>query len=362
MSVRLRFQRGSCDSLESLHPAYFALVMATGIVAIAAHLHGLPLVPQPLFWLNAFFLAALVAATAARIFRHFHAFAADVSSHSRGMGFFTTVAAFGVFGAQLVLQMQAARLAVAFLVLAAALWLVTTYGVLAVLTVKEDKPDVAEGLNGGWLVSVVATQSVAILILLVLSAGVLEGLQQVLAFLALILWLGGGALYLWLMTIIFYRYTFVRMLPEDLTPPYWINMGAVAISTLAGTVLLEQAALSPVIRELAPFIKGFTLFFWAIGSWWIPMLVVLGVWRYLIRGVAFTYDPLYWGGVFPLGMYSVCTYRLASALNAPFLMPLAESFMVIALAAWAAAFVGLADSLLNGARRTQPRLWSKDKR
>src|SRR3546814_4885174 len=83
-----------------------------------------------------------------------------------------------------------------------------------------------------------------------------------------------------------------------------------------------------------------------IGTWWIPMLVVLGVWRYLIQAVPFAYDPLYWGGVFPLGMYSVCTYRLAEVLPAPFLMPLSKAFMLIALAAWAMALFGLLDSLL----------------
>ena len=83
------------------------------------------------------------------------------------------------------------------------------------------------------------------------------------------------------------------------------------------------------------------------------MLVVLGVWRYLIRGVPFTYDPLYWGGVFPLGMYSVCTYWLAEMLDASFLMPLSDAFMFIAVAAWTATFAGLADSRLNpAARRT----------
>src|SRR3546814_11776122 len=81
------------------------------------------------------------------------------------------------------------------------------------------------------------------------------------------------------------------------------------------------------------------------------MLVVLGVWRYLIQAVPFAYDPLYWGGVFPLGMYSVCTYRLAEVLHAPFLMPLSKAFMLIALAAWAMALLGLLDSLRPDERR-----------
>src|SRR3546814_2537032 len=66
------------------------------------------------------------------------------------------------------------------------------------------------------------------------------------------------------------------MSAEDLTPPYWINMGAVAISTLAGARLLSQSALSPIVGDLTSFVAGLTLFFWAIGTWWIPMLVALG--------------------------------------------------------------------------------------
>ena len=342
----LHFKRGRRDKLETLHPAYFALVMATGIVALSSRLHGIPFVPTALFWLNAFFFASLVFATVLRVLRFPRAFTADLSSHSRGVGFFTLVAACGVFGSQLVLQMNAVDVAWFFWVATATLWCIVTYGVLALLTVKPDKPGLVDGLNGGWLVSVVATQSLAILTVLVLPSEISAQLQQALAFGAVVLWLGGGALYMWLMTLIFFRYTFMPMSPEDLTPPYWINMGAVAISTLAGTMLLDLSALSPVVVALAPFIKGLTLLYWAVGSWWIPMLLVLGAWRYLVRRVPFTYDPLYWGGVFPLGMYSVCTYRLSQTLDATFLMPLSQAFMFAALAAWATAFVGLTESLL----------------
>ena len=38
--MRLRFEHGQRDELKTLHPAYFAMVMATGIVSIDAHLHG----------------------------------------------------------------------------------------------------------------------------------------------------------------------------------------------------------------------------------------------------------------------------------------------------------------------------------
>src|SRR5262249_25949789 len=192
------------------------------------------------FWLNALFLAGLAAATAVRILRYPQAFAADIQSHNRGVGFFTIAAATAVFGTELVLQFDAAGIAAVFWIASAVLWFVTTYGVFAVLTVKPDKPSLADGLNGGWLISVVSCQAVAILTVLISAAGVFAGLESSLLFAALVLWLGGGALYLWIVTLIFFRYTFVHMAPQDLTPPYWINMGAVAISTLVGATLIEH--------------------------------------------------------------------------------------------------------------------------
>jgi tellurite resistance protein TehA-like permease len=137
------------------------------------------------------------------------------------------------------------------------------------------------------------------------------------------------------------------MAPSDMSPPYWINMGAVAISTLAGTMLVAGAHHAPLLQELLPFTKGLTLAFWATATWWIPMLLILGVWRHVYRRFPLRYDPLYWGAVFPLGMYTACTFRLAQVLNLDFLQPIPRVMIYVALGAWLAVCCGWVKAVLT---------------
>jgi tellurite resistance protein TehA-like permease len=336
-------------SVETMHPAYFALVMATGIVSIACQLLELRPIAVALLWANVVFFVILSALTTLRLVRFAGAVAADLMHHGRAVGFFTTVAGTCVFGSQLIVVAAAPAVARWLWLAGIALWAVITYTVFAALTVKAEKPSLADGIHGGWLVSVVAAQSVSVLGSQ-LAATFGGGAPHILLF-CLAMWLGAGMLYIWIISLIFYRYTFFTMSPSDLAPPYWINMGAVAISTLAGSLLALAAPSSALVRDLLPFIKGLTLMFWATATWWIPMLVILGAWRHGYRRFPLHYDPLYWGAVFPLGMYTVATFRLAQAIDAPILLPIPRVFVYVALAAWALTMTGLARQLVRA--RTQ---------
>jgi tellurite resistance protein TehA-like permease len=335
--------------LAGLSPAYFGMVMATGIVSLAAHLLGMPGMAQALFQLNIVVYAVLWLLTVLRMTRHTRRFFGDMVDHLRGPGFFTTAAGTSVLGSQFVVLEADYRAGTALWIVAIVLWIGLTYTIFAGFTIKERKPTLDQGISGAWLLAVVATQSIAVLSAL-LAPHIGQPYRLEINFLALSMWLWGGMLYIWMMSLIFYRYTFFPFSPGDLSPPYWINMGAMAISTLAGSLLIINAPDAPFLLSLLPFLKGFTVFYWATGTWWIPMLVILALWRHVYRRFPLKYDPLYWGAVFPLGMYAASTERMIVAMGFDFLRFLPSVFLYIGLAAWSAAFAGLAFDLLRSAR------------
>ena len=334
-------------ALRACSPAYFGLVMATGIVSLASDMMGHALPARLLFALNAVQYVVLWLVYLLRVLLFPRVFLGDLLDHARGPGYFTMVAATGILASQCLLLRDDLAMGFGLWVLAVVLWVGLTYTIFAAFTVKKEKPPLDRSISGAWLLAVVATQALAVSSAL-LAARIGQPYRLELNLVALSMWLWGGMLYIWMMSLIFYRYSFFAMSPADLSPPYWINMGAMAISTLAGSLLVQNAAQAPYLVSLLPFLKGFTVFYWATGTWWIPMLLVLGVWRYVFQRFPFRYDPQYWGAIFPLGMYAACTWQMNRAMGFDFLSFLPRVFLYAAWLGWALTFAAMLRRLLRG--------------
>lgn len=320
--------------LATLDPGYFALVMATGIVSIACRLLGYPTVADVLLVTTMAGFVVLLIAYAARAIRFPRRFAASLRAPSSAVAYFTVVAGTNVLATALLahdLWIISLILGVAALLL----WLVLTYGLFSLIVLAGHRPLLRE-ITGVWLVWVVGTQSVAVLATVLAPRLPWDTGQGMLSAASVLFWSVGIVLYLVLVVIIFLRLFLIETTPAEMGPAYWILMGATAISVraAAGILALEAAASTPLLAEVHAFVAGAAVVLWSFGSWFIPALVLFGLWRYFVRRFPWSYEPKLWSVVFPLGMYAVASVTLGRAIDFEFMRLLAAVWVWFAVAAW----------------------------
>ena len=348
------------DALHELDPAYFGLVMSTGIVSIAFRELGVQTVSWPLAVFNLVCYALLLSLVAFKVALFPRRVIADLRDPERHWGTLTFIVATDTVGAQFVLFFDVAEIAIL-------LWLmtvVTTPLLLYYLFVTEfigaRKAAVSERIDGAFLLVIVCMQSLAVLGGLLSTEFPSHADDIVLLSTA---YFGAGyVLYFIVVTVVTYRLLEGSVRPEDWTGPYWITMGAAAITTLAGATLGPRLEAVAAWEPYAPVILGITFLAWAIASWWIPLLLVVDIWKFFTGGVegrppawvvlvpwsrlAFgrrlhAYDSTAWGRVFPMGMYTACTLNLAGIRTFNALRIVPEFWGWFALLVWGLTFLGM---------------------
>jgi tellurite resistance protein TehA-like permease len=330
----------SGHQIATLNPGCFALVMATGIISNTLFLEGHRALSDALFTVNAVAYPWLALLTVLRFARFRQAAWSDLINPGLVFSFFTIVAGSDVYGVGLHLRGYE-TIALYLWLFALLVWFVLIYFSFAVLTFLNTAQG-ADVVQGAWLNAIVGTQSLVILGALVAPAlGDLGGTVFVLLHM---LWGVGLGLYGIFIALFAYRIFFSAVDPDDITSVLWVVMGAAAITTNAGSVLIVTDSAMPFLTSMRPFIDGVTLIMWAWATWWIPLLLLFGIWKHGVRQVPLTYTPLLWSMVFPLGMYALASRRLSLAADFPPLDAISQVMIWIALAAWAATAAGFAAS------------------
>ncbi len=331
--------------LDQMSPGYFALVMSTGIVSLACHLMGLAFLALILFWVNIGFYLILWCLSLLRLTFYPRSVLQDLQSHSRGVGFFTVIAGTCILGSQCIILLKAQVWGVALWCLGMGSGILLIYSVFSILIISPVKPTLPESISGAWMLTTVSFQSMAILTSLVVSQ--IPAWQAELVFGSLSLFLVGLILYVIIITLIFYRLLFFPLAPADFEPSYWITAGAEAITALAGATLIANRHGSGLLELLRPLLLGLTILAWASATCWLPLVIILMTWRHAVWRLPMVYTPASWGMVFPLGMYTVCTWQLAGIVQIAALQHLARGSLIIALAAWLFTFLGFLRSSLR---------------
>lgn len=339
------FKNFALTETLNLNPGYFAFVMATGITSAAADVLGMHMTGAALFLVNKIAYAILVLLMVARILFSPSGGIKSIARDEQGISFFTVVAATCVLGGQFIALQRNISVGFVLWIVGAVLWAVLLYSVFFAAMTSESKRPIGDTLNGGWMIFVVGTQAVSILGTMV--APFISEYEGIFLFAMLLLFLLGCMLYIVLITLIINRLFFFSLSPENFTPPYWILMGAAAITTLSGTTLVTESGSWEFIPDILPFLKGLSYFFWSVATWWIPLLLAMNVWKHIPKRIPYKYDVQNWNMVFPLGMYAFCTHQLTKMPGLDFLSPIPYFFIYFALLAWVITFLGLIRQLIT---------------
>lgn len=325
------------EAVRGLTPGYFALVMASGIISVGMSLEGHTQVSVLLLVVAVAAFVVLGLLTVWRLVAHRDAVREDFEDPRRAFGFFTFVAGTNVVGVRLAIDGQHA-VSVTLLAAAGFGWLVLGYVVpwTAVLG-KQERPVIATA-NGTWFIWVVASQSIAV------AAATLQPvrpeLNDQLAIVAVFSWSVGMVLYVAAGVFVAARMMLYEFRPVDLNPPYWVAMGAAAITVLAGARIVEMTA-APMVDATRGLAAGTSVVFWSFATWLIPVLTAAGWWRHVRHRVPLVYEATLWSIIFPLGMYAVAGIYLGQADGLPLVGAIGSAELWIAFAAWALTLVAM---------------------
>ena len=346
--------------IRDLHPAHFAMVMATGIISLVFQAMEYEQISVALFILNLAAYAFLIVLLTLRLFFFWPSLLADLKTPRRAWTLLTLVVATNTVGAQFLLFLHASGAATLFWALALGTWIFCLYFMATIPAAAKNKP-LEQIVDGSTLLITVSMESIVILGLRLLGAYSIQ--DDSLLFALWLLWIAGLASYFMIMPLIICRLLFHPLKPVDWGGPYWICMGAAAIITLAGSEIFLSLATDTPWENIRAATGLLIILTWVIATACIPFQIVMDIWKHTRinlsappppwirifpwarlgfgrRGEAHFFEPSSWGRVFPMGMYAACTLGCAKVIGSNLLQIIPHYWIWFALLIWILTFIG----------------------
>ena len=351
------------DAIRYFHPAWFASVMGTGILAVATHhadsvVPGLEGLAVALWLLTAALCTVLIVPWVARWIVFPGDAWADTAHPTRGpfystlpIGVLVLGVSFASIGSGHMDAEVATRVAqwlwIAGTVLAFAFGVVVPYRWFTSPSVP------LENVNGGWFIPPVANIVVpAAAAPLIATWGSDEACKAacILAF----AFFGIGFLLFVVVGVLLVGRLIQNALPEaHLAPTLWIGLGPIGVGSLAlarlsmtaTPVFGAYAAESQVLLRLA------ALGLWGFGLWWLAIAIALTI-HYLRR--PFPFAMSWWAFTFPLGAYTVATFLLGDAYEAGYLTAFGFALWLLLTGFWAVVFARTIGGTYSGSLLKAP--------
>lgn len=299
------------SSLTRLPIASFTVIMAAAILSVAASDASQVDLAAVLRGLAIVMFGVLASLHAARMLLHSRVNANETGHPETAFDAFSLVAAISVSAVALAPQLAGWLLALiwggAILV-----WL-NIVALVSRALLRHRGQDMVHFASGRWLLAVVSIESIA-----VLGTSVFAATHSAIASVgALIAWALGLVAYPVVALVIALRLHRRGWQAIDLTPDHWILMGALAICTLAATDLAASPG-GELIRDFHGGIADVAWVTWSGAGALYVLLAAATFRRWLVWSASRRPDMRWWASVFPLGMYSACTFGLfhVSALGA----------------------------------------------
>ncbi len=318
-----------------LSPDVFSVVMATGILSIAARNHRYWRIGNTLGVAASLGLAVLVVLVVATLAAKRRIDSWELTDPDVTLRLFTFVAACAVLDTRLSSHLAAVRILGA---VALSAWLV-----LVVLTVRNMSARgwvaLRDHAHGAWELASVGSSGLAIVMAQVAS----HNGHRWWLLVAGVIWLLAIGIYGVMTWLILWRAVAERREHNGFEPDSWILMGALAIATLAGDNIHQVAP-----DWAASGVRTATVITWVTATLWIPPLIYFGLHHISRRPEVLQFHGVWWALVFPLGMYSVATWASARELHLRWMQTVSLVFFWNALAAWL--IVAVAGLLLSWRR------------